>query len=159
SHNTTIGTIRMGAQELGLVAGDPIYMASPVGHGTGTLWGVWLAWLLGSRVVLQDKWDPEAAVNLISHHRCAFTLSATPFALDVVNHLRTRGSNHPDVSSFRTFLCGGTTIPRQLVEDFKTYVGGNLLACYGQTEAFVSSVVRPSDSIETKSTCDGWPLP
>ncbi len=49
----------------GWVSRDVVWMPSPVGHSTGFNYGVRLALYHGLRLVLQDRWDGDAALALV----------------------------------------------------------------------------------------------
>ena len=61
----------------------PIFMGSPLGHSVGGIHGARLALYNGAALILQETWDPEAALQLIEKYRCAFTVAATPFLKDL----------------------------------------------------------------------------
>ncbi len=79
SHDTFDYEDRSIAEVYGLSRDDVVFMASPVTHVTGMLYGLQLPPLLGTTAVLQDIWDPSAALALIARHKCSFTVAATPF--------------------------------------------------------------------------------
>jgi acyl-CoA synthetase (AMP-forming)/AMP-acid ligase II len=157
SHNTTVGILEAVAGELSLREQDAVFMPSPLGHGTGLQWGLRMGMFLGSTVVVQDKWDAAIAARMISEHRCALSLSGTPFVRDLVDHVAAAGTTY-DLSSFRFFLCGGAPIPRELVTETEATLGCELLACWGQTECWSATQVRPGSDDDAK-TSDGSALP
>jgi acyl-CoA synthetase (AMP-forming)/AMP-acid ligase II len=93
---------------------QPIFMASPLGHSVGAYHGARLALFTGAPLVLQDSWEPEAALAMIDEHQCAFTAAATPFLRDLVQ-APWRGAL-PKLNSLKTFLCGGAPVPPILLE-------------------------------------------
>jgi cyclohexanecarboxylate-CoA ligase len=157
SSNTLMFCHDTACAELGLSSDDIIFMASPLGHATGLAFGLRLALRLGATLVLQDQWDPAVACRMIAAHGCTITLSATPFVRDMVDHMAGGGSE--DFRRFRMFVSGGAPIPRELVTEAKDALHGELLACYGQAETYMVSLVRPDDPLELKSSCDGTVLP
>ena len=157
SSNTSLFALDTASDLLGLTQSDVVFMASPVGHATGVGFGLRLAIRLGTTLVLQDQWDPAVACRLIAEHGCTYTLSATPFVRDLVDHVGT-GTAY-DLSRFRMFVSGGAPIPRELVSETKAALHGELLACYGQAETYMVSLVAPEASLEVKASCDGVVLP
>lgn len=99
----------------GLNERDRIFGCSPLGHAVGFTHALRMTLTIGGSIVLLDKWDPERALELIQAERCTFMACATPFLLDLVYHpaLQRCGS----LSSVRLFLCGGASIPQQLMHD------------------------------------------
>jgi cyclohexanecarboxylate-CoA ligase/acyl-CoA synthetase len=156
SHNTLLANNRALAQILGLGRGDHIFMASPLGHGTGYGFGLRLAIFLGSKLVLQETWQPQDAARLISQERCAYTHASTPFAHDL---LAVPGLDDLDLTSLRYFVTGGASVPTGFAQLIKDQVGCLLLRLYGQTEAFMTTLNRPDDAFETLETRDGRPVP
>jgi cyclohexanecarboxylate-CoA ligase len=120
------------AERYGLTEATPIFMPSPLGHSIGTCHGARMALYLGAPIVLQDAWDPEAALRLMSENDCFFTAAATPFLKDVVETIPPSAAGQV----VGVWLCGGAPVPPQLIESAfdalpKTFVT-NL---WGMTEA------------------------
>ena len=156
SHNTMMyGTLAM-AKLLELDHDDVVWAPSPMGHGTGFLWGMRQALTLGSKLVLQDLWDTEEALRLIETERCTFTLSATPFASMLVD---TASAGKRDTSCFRYFACAGAPIPRQLGMDTREKLGCLLIGMWGMSECFVGSASSPHDTEEKLWGTDGKTMP
>ena len=63
SHQTLLAEARDVAAWCGLDGSDRVFMASPLSHITGLSYGIVLPVDLGCAVVLQDRWDPQAAVR------------------------------------------------------------------------------------------------
>lgn len=156
SHNTTLYATLTMAKLLGLTENDVVWMPSPVGHGTGFLWGIRQAITLGSKIVLQDLWDPDEALALIERERCTFTLSATPF---VSMLLDAPSIGRRDASSFRFFACAGAPIPRQVGIDANAKLGCKLIGMWGMSECFVGTASPPSDPDERLWGSDGKAMP
>jgi acyl-coenzyme A synthetase/AMP-(fatty) acid ligase len=136
SHNTMMyGTLFM-AKMLGLTDKDVVWAPSPLGHGTGFLWGMRQALTLGAKLVLQDVWDAEEALRLIEEERCSFTLTATPFATMLVD---APSAGRRDSASFRYFASAGAPIPKQLGLDAREKLGTLLIGMWGMSECFVGS--------------------
>jgi len=146
-NHSVIATVR----HLGLGQDDVVWMPSPVGHSTGLNFGVRLALLHGLPLVLQDRWDPAAAADLIETHRPTYTLAATTFLSDLLRVAREQGR---DVSSLRSFGCGGAPVPAELVRA-AAEVGITVLRLYGSTEGLIMSWNQPSSPQEKREMTDG----
>ncbi|BCB82808.1 hypothetical protein Psuf_001210 [Phytohabitans suffuscus] len=109
SHNTAWSAGRPLPEALRLAADDVCFMASTVGHLTGFFWGTYLPLSTGQKVVYQDEWDPRGLVDIIDREGITWTLSATPFAMDMIEAQKAQPR---PLSSFRAFACGGAPIPR-----------------------------------------------
>lgn len=91
-----------------------IFMPSPLGHSTGFWHGARMSIMVGAPLVLQERWEPQRALELVSENNCAITVAATPFLTDLVEaewHAET-----PKLHGMRAFLCGGAPIPPSLIE-------------------------------------------
>ncbi len=156
SHNTQMYATLSMAKLLGLTSDDVVWTPSPIGHGTGFLWGVRQAITLGATVVLQDIWDADEALRLIAREHCSFTLSATPFAAMLVESplLGTL-----DLSSFRIFASAGAAIPHKLGIDMRERLGCTLIGMWGMSECFVGSASPPTDPEQKLWGSDGKAMP
>jgi len=155
THNTDMVPPLLTARSVGLDRDTVFWMPSPIAHTTGLLFGVYDAVICGGTLVLQDVWDPELALQLISRERAVFTVSATPFIaamLDVPN------LHKYDLSSFKYFLSGGAPIPPALVNRAKEEMGCLLLRVFGQSEAPIHTLNFPQDPWDKITSRDGRPL-
>jgi non-ribosomal peptide synthetase component E (peptide arylation enzyme) len=156
SHNTMMYGTRTMPKVLGLTHEDVVWAPSPLGHGTGFLWGMRQALTLGCKLVLQDIWDPEEALRLIEAERCTFTLSATPFVKMLVD---SPSATERDTSSFRFFGCAGAPIPRQLGIEAHEKLGCLLIGMWGMSECFVGTSSAAGDPQDKLWGTDGRAMP
>jgi non-ribosomal peptide synthetase component E (peptide arylation enzyme) len=156
THNTDDVSPRFVEETLGLGPQTPIWMPSPVAHVTGLLFGVHLAMRCGAKLVLQDRWDPAAALEMIARERPVMTVSATPFLAAMLEEVRRRPV---DVSCLRHFLSGGAPTSGALVAAAKERLGWDILRVFGQSEAPLHTMNLPGDPLETLSTTDGCRAP
>lgn len=155
TNDTLLANARALEQILGMDADSSIFMASPVGHGTGYGFGIRLAVLLGSALVLQDVWDPARAAATLSRERCQYTHASTTFAQDLLDHPGTAAHEY----ALRWFVSGGANVPAGFVARMREVMGCTLLRLYGQTEAFMTTINRPEDPIERLENFDGRAAP
>lgn len=134
---------------------DVVWTPSPIGHSTGLNFGVRLALYFGLKLVLQDRWDPARAAELVEQERCSYTLAATTFLTDLV---AAAGRAGRDLSSLTRFGCGGAPVPPEIVRAGAD-AGINVLRIYGLTEALVVSWNRPGSPLEKRMHTDGPALP
>jgi acyl-CoA synthetase (AMP-forming)/AMP-acid ligase II len=154
TEQTTNFSARAACSALGLDADDVVWMPSPVGHSTGFNYGVRVALYHRLPLVLQDLWDPAAAVELIIRERCSYTLAATTFLQDVVAEAASAGTQ---LQSLRYFGCGGAPVPAALV-DAAAATGIDVLRLYGSTEVLVATWNRPDSPPDKKRRTDGRAL-
>jgi len=156
SHNTLMFGNRTAAKLLGLTADEILWSVSPISHATGLEWGVRQAIVLGGTIVLQDVWDVETALDLIERERCTLTTAAASFAAML---LESKSLDRRDLSSFRTFLCGGATIPSELGEAMRARIGCILYPCWGMSECFAATMCSTDDPEDRRWGTDGRALP
>ena len=155
TNNTLDANLRGLISILNLDERANVFMASPVGHGTGYGFGIRLAVLLGSKLVLQDRWNAAQATAMMTAERVVYTHASTTFAQDLLE-LHEHGSKGPD--SLRYFVSGGAAVPAGFAARMKERLGCTLLRLYGQTEAFMTTINRPEDQSRLDD-CDGLAAP
>ncbi|ADB52351.1 AMP-binding protein [Conexibacter woesei] len=155
SHETAVYESRSIAALYELTAADRVLMPSPVTHITGLIYGLQLPFMLGTRVVLQDVWNAERALELIERERCSVVIGATPFlhGLATSPELPRR-----DVSSLRVFGCGGADVPPELIRSASRALGIRASRLYGSTEcpAVTGSALRAPERCHAET--DGAPI-
>jgi acyl-CoA synthetase (AMP-forming)/AMP-acid ligase II len=157
TNNTLFANNRALLRMLDMDEHDPIFMASPIGHGTGYGFGTRLAIFLGSKLVLQDLWDPAQAAATIAREGCVYTHASTTFAQDLLD---LDGLEQHDFSSLRFFVSGGAAIPPGFAKRIhKAMDGCRLLRLYGQTEGFMTTLNRPDDPEDRLDDADGRAVP
>jgi acyl-CoA synthetase (AMP-forming)/AMP-acid ligase II len=140
---------------LKLHGNDSVFMPSPISHASGLQWGLRTALHLGAPLVLQDKWDPELALQLIDRHQCTYTLAATPFVVDLIAARSRRGHGG---ESLRYIASGGAAIPRNLVVDTRKAFGAELMAVFGASETYITTATEPGMADQRLAT-DGRAVP
>jgi acyl-CoA synthetase (AMP-forming)/AMP-acid ligase II len=82
-------------------------MPSTMGHLAGFLWATLLPLAYGQKVVYQDIWSPVDFLEMADAEGVTWTLSATPFVLDLV---RAQQQQPRNLESFQYFVCAGAPI-------------------------------------------------
>ena len=144
-------SVRAAFTDLAMTADDVVWMPSPVGHSTGFNYGLRFALYHGLPLVLQDRWDADAALELVTREGCTYTLAAATFLQDLVECAARTGAS---LERLTKFGCGGAPVPPRLV-DAATEVGIGVLRLYGSTEVLVGSWNRPWSTDEQRRTTDG----
>ncbi len=140
----------------GLSEADRIFVCSPVGHAVGFTHCFRMTFTVGASMVLLDRWDPGLAVDLVARERCTFTAAATPFLMDLVAHpgLARAGG----LPALRLFLCGGASVPEQLVRDARRALPHTFTSpLWGMTECGGVTTCPFDAPPEKFSTTDGLP--
>jgi cyclohexanecarboxylate-CoA ligase len=139
----------------GLGADDRVFMPSPLTHVTGLLYGAQLPSMLGTFVVLQDVWQPRAALALIERHRLSFFAAATPFLYGLTH---CEDLVERDVSSLRWIGCGGADVPPGLVREAEERLGCLVARGYGSTEYPTATQGWVEDPLDARAETDGRPV-
>jgi cyclohexanecarboxylate-CoA ligase len=156
SANTLMANIIPYAERLGLGDDDIIFMASPMAHQTGFMYGLMMPVMLRASAVLQDVWDPAKAAELIRREGATFTMASTPFLTDLSRTVADTGEGVP---SLKTFLCAGAPIPGPLVEQARTVLGAKIVSAWGMTENGAVTLIKLDDDDQRAFTTDGCALP
>lgn len=140
----------------GLNENDRIFAGSPLGHAVAFGHCLRMTFTLGASIVLLDRWDAGRALQLITSEKCTFIAGATPFLMDLVYHPEL--SAHDNLPSLRLFLCGGATVPEQLLEDTRNALPHTFVTpLWGMTECG-GVTTCPFDAPDEKiRTTDGSP--
>jgi cyclohexanecarboxylate-CoA ligase len=154
--NTLFACLPPIVARFGMGAGDVIWMASPLAHQTGFMYGMMLPVMLGTTSVLRDRWVPAEAAASIEATGATFTMASTPFLADLAD-LPTLGDY--DLTRFRIFLSAGASIPRALVERATERLGAHVLSGWGMTEVGCITNCAPGDAPEKIFGTDGKALP
>ncbi len=154
--NTLFSNLRPFAERLSLGRSDVVFMASPMAHQTGFMYGLLMPVMLGATAVLQDIWEPKRAAERIAEEGATFTMASTPFLSDLTDVIA--GDGH-DVRSLRTFLSAGAPIPRVLVERATQALKANIVSAWGMTENGAVTTTRLDDPAQKIFHTDGCPLP
>ncbi len=155
THNTAWSAGRPLPEAIGLTAADTCFMASTVGHLTGFFWGTYMPLAMGQKVVYQDVWDARQLIDIIDLENITWTVSATPFAMDMVAAQKTA---QRALSSLRAFVCGGAPIPPQAAIAMQEHLGVDLVSLWGMTEIGICSIHRLGSPLEILASSDGLPV-
>lgn len=128
-------------------------MVSPMFHVASLSMGTLPVILKGGCVVLETKFDPGQALELIERHRITM-LSGVPTTFQMM-------ADHPrwattDLSSLHTLTCGGSAITRRLVEAYQQR--GLAFTCgYGMTETSPGATSLPARFVAERIGSSGLP--
>jgi acyl-CoA synthetase (AMP-forming)/AMP-acid ligase II len=153
SYNTLDCEIRNAATFWRLQRTDVVYMPSPLTHITGYLYGMGFPVTMGMTAVLSDRWDAEAAIDVINRHQANAMVAATPFLQELATVARVRGDRLP---SLRLFACGGAPVAPEIVRN-ATQAFENCIVCrvYGSTEAPTVTLGDTRRGSDIAATTDG----
>ncbi|MEX1043610.1 MAG: AMP-binding protein, partial [Acidimicrobiia bacterium] len=129
----------MSANTLGVSEADRVLVIVPQFHANA--WGMpYGAWAAGADIVMPQQYlQSGPIVDVIQRTRPTIS-GAVPTVLNEVLH------NQPqaDLSSFRFITCGGSAVPRALMEGFERTFGVEIVQAWGMTETSpLGAIARP----------------
>lgn len=154
-HDTLTRAAAMEIEHLGLGRDDRIFIPSPLAHQTGFLYGMWLAFVLGSGQILQDTWEPTRAARALHEWGGSFVQAATPFLADLVRVIE---AGEPAPAGLRIFVVTGATVPRTLAERATTTLDAAVCGAWGSTESCLGTLGAPGDAPAKRWGSDGRAL-
>jgi acyl-CoA synthetase (AMP-forming)/AMP-acid ligase II len=138
SHNSIHALVRQIGKYWCVEPGDTFLVPSPVSHIGGSIYAFECPLLLGTTAVLVERWDPDAAVALMSLEHCTHMAGATPFLrqlLDAAQRADTR------LHGLKVFICGGASVPPSLIRNAAAHFDRTIFTrVYGSTEVPVATV-------------------
>jgi fatty-acyl-CoA synthase len=116
---------------LGLSGEDRILVVVPQFHANA--WGTpYAGWLAGADLVLPRQYLQAAPLaRIIAEQRPTVAAGVPTIWNDLVRYAEAEGG---DLSSLRLVVCGGSAVPRSLIERFEDQLGITLLQAWGMTE-------------------------
>jgi fatty-acyl-CoA synthase len=131
---------------LGLSERDRVLPIVPMFHANA--WGIpYAAWMAGASFLMPARFlQAEPLCRFISAERPTFSGAVPTIWADVLRY----GEEHPDavdLSSLRMIVCGGSAVPRSLMENFESRHGVKIIQAWGMTETSPLAAVAypPSD--------------
>jgi fatty-acyl-CoA synthase len=134
------------ADALALSRDDRALPVVPMFHANA--WGLpYAAMLAGAGLVLPNQFlQAEPLTRLIESERVTLAGAVPTIWLDV---LRYADEHKPDLSSLSRVACGGSAVPRSLMEAFEERHGVHIIQAWGMTETSpLASVARPPAGTE-----------
>jgi fatty-acyl-CoA synthase len=140
------------ADTFGICSNDRILPIVPMFHVNA--WGLpYAAALTGADLVMPSQFlQAELLVHLIESERVTVAAGVPTIWHDI---LRYADDNFPDLSSLRMVPCGGSAVPRSLIEAFEHRHGVRLVQAWGMTETSpLGAVAIPPAGIEGEAAWD-----
>ncbi len=154
--------VRARLMALGLDGAEPPYqpstlMSVPLFHVTGSHAIFLLSFLVGRKIVLMYRWDPEDALKLIEKERITGFTGVPTMSWEILN---APNLDKYDLSSLMEIGAGGAARPadhvRQLKEKFEQAAPSS---GYGLTETNAAGAVNFGDDYVERPGSTGRPMP
>ena len=127
-------------RELGILEDDRIIVVLPIFHTFSKMAGVWAALVHGSTIFLEERFIPDAILELIERVKATVFYGVPTMFTFFTMSPRLKEF---DYSSLRLFGSGGASIPVEIIERIQNSIGVTLSEAYGQTEATVMITCQP----------------
>jgi acyl-CoA synthetase (AMP-forming)/AMP-acid ligase II len=118
-------------------------IAAPLFHSWGFAHFM-LGLALGSRYVLQRKFDPEGVLEAIEESE-ATALAVVPVMIQRILQLEDETLDKYDLPTLRVTAASGSALPGPLAERWMDRFGDNLYNLYGSTEVAWATIATPED--------------
>ena len=115
----------------GLTENDKILPIVPMFHANA--WGLpYSGWMAGADFLMPGRFlQAEPLCRMISGEKATFAGAVPTIWNDVLRYTET---NPVDLSSLRMVICGGSAVPRSLMEKFEERFGVTIIQAWGMTE-------------------------
>lgn len=157
--NTLLASARQVSDKMALRPDDIGFMPAPFAHQIGFCFGMTTAIYLGIPLVVQDIWNADRAVDLISRHRATYSCASTPFMADLA---AVPDIESYDLTCFRVFLTAGAPIMEPVVERMTRKLKVAVVPGWGMTEVIQATACQPLTSRQkllTGTLNDGAAMP
>jgi fatty-acyl-CoA synthase len=143
----------MGAMAaLRLTDHDRVLTIVPMFHANA--WGLpYIAFMCGAALVMPGRFlQAEPLTRMVAQERVTFSGAVPTIWADVLRY----GEQHEiDLSSLRTIVCGGSAVPRTLIEKFLERYGVRILQGWGMTETSpLAALSHPPVGVEEGSAAE-----
>ncbi len=133
---------------LGLTEHDRVLPIVPMFHANA--WGIpYAAWMAGASFLMPARFlQAEPLSRFIAAERPTFSGAVPTIWADVLRYSEEH-PNEVDLSSLRMIVCGGSAVPRSLMEGFEARHGVKIIQAWGMTETSpLAAVAYPPSSCD-----------
>ncbi len=134
------------ASTVGLTEADRILPIVPMFHANA--WGLpYAGWFVGADFLMPDRFlQAQPLSRFVEQERPTVSGAVPTIWADVLRH----SEDHPvDLSSLRMIVCGGSAVPRSLMEAFDERHGVRMIQGWGMTETSpLAAVSHPPADVE-----------
>ncbi|GAA4690838.1 hypothetical protein GCM10023215_29490 [Pseudonocardia yuanmonensis] len=140
---------------VGLRPGDTVAALVPLSSAAAVCFGLYLPLMLGGRVLLADRWDPAAAVDLMAEHEARWTMCVPTMALQMGGAAREPGL----LTAMTAMTVGGGPMDAGALGRAEQHLGTRFLRVFGMSECLGHTTSLPGDTPEKRLGTDGVPFP
>jgi acyl-CoA synthetase (AMP-forming)/AMP-acid ligase II len=144
-------------KEYGVSSDDVIFMPAPLGLSVGLMQGGRLAVFTGATLLLQERWEPEKSIHLISQERATLTVVVPTMLQDIVTSPKLL--DHESLPSLRLVWVGGAFVSPSLVQRAHANLPHTLISPgWGMSEG-IGSCCNDDTPVSKVQTTDGRAFP
>ncbi|MGI5128025.1 class I adenylate-forming enzyme family protein [Pseudonocardia sp. CA-107938] len=140
---------------VGLRAGDAVAALVPLSSAAAICFGLYLPLMLGGRMLLADRWDPAAAVDMMAEHDARWTMCVPTMALQMGSAARAEGL----LSAMTAMTVGGGPMDAGALGRAERRLGTRFLRVFGMSECLGHTTSLPTDPESVRLGTDGTPFP
>lgn len=140
------------ASVFGLTEKDSVLPIVPMFHANA--WGLpYAGWLTGTDFIMPGRFlQAEPLCRLIEQERPTFSGAVPTIWNEILRYAETR---EVDLSSFRMIACGGSAVPRALMERFQQRHNVRIVQAWGMTETSpLAAVAHPPKDFQSEEEMD-----
>jgi fatty-acyl-CoA synthase len=118
-------------------------------------WGIpYASFMAGADLVMPDRFlQAEPLVRAIEAEKPTMSGAVPTIWNDILGYLRANPGH--DISSIKRIICGGSAVPRALMEAFESEFGIRMIQAWGMTETSpLGSVARPPRGLSAEAEWD-----
>jgi fatty-acyl-CoA synthase len=141
------------ASTFGLNENDRVLPIVPMFHANA--WGLpYASWMAGSDFLMPNRFlQAEPLCKFIAAERPTFSGAVPTIWNDILRYAET---NPVDFSSLRMIVCGGSAVPRILMERFQERHGVKIIQAWGMTETSpLAAIAYPPRGVSSEDEM-GW---
>jgi fatty-acyl-CoA synthase len=131
---------------------DRLLVIVPMFHVNA--WGFpYTAWMLGADLLMPSRFlQADPLCKFITDERPTVAFGVPTVWSDVLRHV---DANQRDLSSLRLVVCGGSAVPRSLMEQFQERHGVRVVQAWGMTETSpVAAIAFPPRGVAAEDEMD-----
>jgi long-chain acyl-CoA synthetase len=132
-----------------LTQSDVHLLCGPAYHSGPGIFSV-LHQVMGATIVVQSRFEPDEALDLIARHRVTTTFMPPTLLARLVE---AQEQDPRDVSSLRAVILSAAPCPFALKERAQAALGKVLWETYAATETGFNTVLRPEDQLRKPGSC------
>ncbi len=152
THATVLHNVVGSAVWKNVTANTVALATAPFFHVTGLIHSFLATAWAGGTIVIQRRWDPNLAAQLVERHHCTHWDNVPTMVVDLLSH--PKALEH-DVSSLKWIFGGGSAMPEAIAQKLFDLCGVRYIEGYGMTETISQTHINPPQN--PKKQCLGIP--